>query len=235
MNMRKAIISIFIPVFLMMVLSSCNIFEEEGDLPNLSVNVAPTSVAGSVLTSGAGSGSGEVLLTALSNNNWSFSHWSGDVESEENPLTLNLTQNTEILANFVISGTEAGFNFTVTDGQFVSELRFGQIDGATDSFDSGIDLEAPPPPPSGVLYAWFEGSDRRLIRDFRNPFTSDAEWELRVVPGGSETVTFSWETGEESDESFTLFDESGEEIAELEGSGSADVSVGASSVFFIRK
>lgn len=232
--MRKAIISIFIPVFLMMVLSSCNIFEEEGDLPNLSVNVAPTSVAGSVLTSGAGSGSGEVLLTALANNNWSFSHWSGDVESEENPLTLNLTQNTEILANFVISGTEAGFNFTVTDGQFVSELRFGQIDGATDSFDSGIDLEAPPPPPSGVLYAWFEGSDRRLIRDFRNPFTSDVAWELRIVPGTSNIISVEWETDETEGHNYTIFDEADEEVVVLTGSGSFDIQLGTSSVFYIR-
>lgn len=232
--MRKAIISIFIPVFLMMVLSSCNIFEEEGDLPNLSVNVAPTSVAGSVLTSGAGSGSGEVLLTALANNNWSFSHWSGDVESEENPLTLNLTQNTEILANFVISGTEAGFNFTVTDGQFVSELRFGQIDGATDSFDSGIDLEAPPPPPSGVLYAWFEGSDRRLIRDFRNPFTSDVAWELRIVPGTSNIISLEWETDETEGHNYTIFDEADEEVVVLTGSGSFDIQLGTSSVFYIR-
>lgn len=234
MNMRKATISIFIPVFLMMVLSSCNIFEEEGDLPNLSVNVAPTSVAGSVFTSGADSGSGEVLLTALSNNNWSFSHWSGDLESEENPITLNLTQNTEIFANFVISGTKAGFNFTVTDGQFVSELRFGQIDGATDSFDSGIDLEAPPPPPSGVLYAWFEGSDRRLIRDFRNPFTQDAEWELQVVPGTGNIITFEWDTGNEEGESYTVFNESDEKIADLTGSGNLDLELSTEAVFYIR-
>jgi hypothetical protein len=222
------------PVLLLTVLPSCNIFEEEGGLPNLSVNVAPTSVAGSVLTAGESSGNGEVVLTALANSNWSFSHWSGDIESEENPLTLNVTQNIEIFANFEVSGTQAGFRFTVSDGEFVSELGFGQVDGATDSFDSGIDLEAPPPPPSGVLYAWFEGNDRRLIRDFRNPFTTNAEWELRLAPGGSEIVTLLWEPGEESDESFFLFDESGNEIVELEGSGSVDVSAGTNTVFFIR-
>lgn len=215
-------------------LYGCNIFEESETLPNLFVNVAPTSTAGSVLSAGNGSENGEIELTAFPNPNWSFSHWSGDVESTENPITINLSENTEIFANFVITGTESGTQLTVSDGQFVSELRFGQAEGATDNFDSGIDLEAPPPPPSGVLYAWFEGSERRLLRDFRNPFTSDVDWELRIVPGMSNIISFEWNADDEEGESYTIFNESDEEIADLTGSGNLDIDLSTGAVFYIR-
>ena len=215
-------------------LYSCNIFEESDVPPNLVVNVAPASTAGSVLSAGSGSESGELQLTAIPNPNWSFSHWSGDVESTENPLQFTLDQNTEIFANFVISGTESGTQITVTDGQFISVLRFGQAEGATDNFDSGSDLEAPPPPPSGVLYAWFEGGERRLIRDFRNPFTSDVEWELRIMPGENEIINLIWESDESDSNNYTLYDESDEEIADLTGSGDVDINLSGRSVFFIR-
>jgi len=227
--------SCLLPLVLMTAfLYGCNIFEESDVPPNLVVNVAPASTAGSVLSVGSGSENGELQLTAIPNPNWSFSHWSGGVESTDNPLQFTLAQNTEIFANFVISGTESGTQLTVSDGQFVSELRFGKAEGATDSFDSGFDLEAPPPPPSGVLYAWFEGEERRLIRDFRNPFTSDVEWELRIVPGEDEIINLIWESDEVDSHNYTLYDESDEEIADLTGSGNLDINLSASSVFYIR-
>lgn len=214
-------------------LNGCNIFEETDGPPNLQVNVVPTSVAGSVITLGSVTENSDLQLEAVANPNWRFSHWSGDLESTDNPLSLVLTQNTEVFANFVIAGTESGTQLTVSDGQFVSELRFGQAEGATDSFDSGIDLEAPPPPPSGVLYAWFVGNERRLIRDFRNPFASDVDWELRIVPGASDIISLEWDTDEE--ESYTIFNESDEEIADLTGSGDLNIEVTGASVFYIRK
>jgi len=221
-------------LLLMSVQYGCNIFDGEANIPNLSVNVAPTSVAGSVLTSGQGSENGDVQLTAIANTNWSFSHWSGDVESVENPLFLSLNQNTEVFANFVLSGNSGSIMLRITDDQFVSELKFGQVEGATDGFDSGIDLEAPPPPPSGVLYAWIEGNDRPLIRDYRNPFTNVVEWELRVATGSFNNVTFIWETDENDQDTYTVFDESDEEILRLTGSGNTDIDLSAGTVFFIR-
>jgi len=221
-------------VFMTAMLYGCNIFEESDAPPNLAINVVPTITAGSVLSAGSGSENGDLQLTAIPSPNWSFSHWSGDVESTVNPLQVTLTQNTEIFANFVIAGTESGTQLTVSDGQFVSELRFGKAEGATDSFDSGFDLEAPPPPPSGVLYAWFEGNERRLIRDFRNPFTADVDWELRIVPGTSNIISLEWNADDEEGESYTIFNESDEEIADLTGSGNLDIELSTGAVFYIR-
>jgi len=41
-----------------------------------------------------------VTLTATAVSGWSFSNWSGDVSGNENPLTIMITGNTEIIANF---------------------------------------------------------------------------------------------------------------------------------------
>ena len=230
----KTALKISALLLMMSALTGCNIFDGEVDIPNLSVNVAPTTVAGSVLTSGQGSENDDVQLTAIANTNWIFSHWSGDVESDENPLFLSLNQNAEVFANFVLSGNSGSIALRITDDQFVSELKFGQVEGATDGFDSGIDLEAPPPPPSGVLYAWIEGSDRPLIRDYRNPFTLEVEWELRVATGSFNNVSLIWETDENDQDTYTVFDESDEEVVRLTGSGNTDIDLSAGTVFFIR-
>lgn len=221
-------------LLLMSVQYGCNIFDGEVNIPNLSVNVAPTSVAGSVLTSGQGSENGDVQLTAIANTNWSFSHWSGDVESDENPLFLSLNQNTEVFANFVLSGNEGSIALRITDGQFVSELNFGQVEGATDGFDSGIDLEAPPPPPQGVLYAWFGSDSRRLLRDYRNPFTSEVEWRLEINPGSSENITIEWMLGEENTDTLFLVDENGEVLSNLSDSNELAVVMSEFTPFTIR-
>lgn len=184
--------------------SGCNIFEEGDGSFNLSVIGLPLT-AGSVLTTGTT----EVELLAVPNDNWSFSHWSGDVESTENPLLITLTKNTQINANFVLSGSNSKIKLRVNEGQFGTDLEFGQVEGATDGFDSLIDIEAPPPPPDGIMYAWFEGSDRPLLYDYRNPFTVSPVWNLMIDPGTTNSaIEISW--------SIELDDESGMWILESE-------------------
>jgi hypothetical protein len=73
-----------------------------------------------------------------------------------------------------------------------------------------------------------------LIRDFRNPFTQDAEWELQVVAGTGNIITFEWDTGNEEGESYTVFNESDEKIADLTGSGNLDLELSTEAVFYIR-
>lgn len=169
-------------------ISSCNIFEESEGAFIIVTNALP-STAGSVIQTG----SGTVELLAVPNDNWVFSHWSGDVESTENPLQLTLTQNTQVSANFALAGNDNRILLTISDGQFISELEFGQKSGATDGFDTFIDLEAPPPPPDGVLFSWFDGADRPLLYDYRNPFSQNPVWSLRVRPGTRQIVNLGWE------------------------------------------
>ncbi|TVQ01049.1 MAG: hypothetical protein EA359_14745 [Balneolaceae bacterium] len=166
----------------------CNIFEEGEGTFNLVTQVLP-STAGTIVTTGTGN----VELLAVPNENWIFSHWSGDVESTTNPLQITLTQNTQVFANFSLSGNDYRILLSITDGQFISDLEFGQVTGATDGFDTFIDLEAPPSPPDGVLFAWFEGSERPLLYDYRNPFAPEPDWNLVIRPGNRPGVKLTWE------------------------------------------
>lgn len=175
-------------IFMMPAISSCNIFEESEGAFIISTNALPAT-GGTVIQNG----SGTVELLAVANDNWVFTHWSGDVESTENPLQITLTQNTQVSANFALAGNDTRVLLTISDGQFISELEFGQKSGATDGFDTYIDLEAPPPPPDGVLFSWFDGADRPLLYDYRNPFTQNPVWSLRVRPGASQSVNLAWE------------------------------------------
>lgn len=170
----------------------CNIFEEGEGTYQLTANPLPAT-AGQVVISGTD----PVEVHASPHENWSFSHWSGDMDSLENPLQISLTQNMRIFANFELSGNQNQVALRVSDGQFLTDLQFGRLNGATDGFDSTADLEAPPPPPDGVLYAWFETDGKRLLRDFRNPLTLSQEWNLTIVPGESSVIDLVWdmETG----------------------------------------
>lgn len=144
------------------------------------------------MISGQGSENRQVELLAVANNNWRFSNWSGDIESSENPLNITLTENTELFANFVLGGNEYRVNLQLNDGEIISELSLGQVLGATDGFDTNLDVEGPPPPPDGVLYAWFEKNGRTLLHDFRNPYTNSVEWVLTIDPGDSDLLNLSW-------------------------------------------
>jgi hypothetical protein len=184
----RSVIMVVTVLIILSILNSCNIFEEGDGTFNIVTSALP-STGGTVVKTGTGN----IELLALPNENWVFSHWSGDIESTDNPLQFTLTQNTQVFANFTLSGNDYRIMLSITDGQFISGLQFGQVSGATDGFDTFIDLEAPPSPPDGVLFAWFEGSDRPLFYDYRNPFATKPAWGLAIRPGNSPDIKLSWE------------------------------------------
>lgn len=208
----KRIRQIFIFFLLVFLFVRCNVLQEGDELPVISANVLP-STAGSVLISGQGSENQQLELLAVANENWRFSSWSGDIESNENPLNITLSENTEIFANFVLAGNEYRVDLQLSDGENLSELSFGQTLGATDGFDTDLDLEAPPPPPDGVLYAWFEGADRNLLNDFRNPYTNSLEWVLIIDPGDSDLMNLDWDIETEDISGSLIFTNSSESIS----------------------
>lgn len=161
---------------------------------DLEVRAEP-STAGIVLTSGLAEGDAEAI--AIPNRGWQFGYWSGDLESFENPLAVELDRDMELVANFSLFENEYSFDISVSGSQNSVDLVFGQKPGATDGFDTNIDQETPPPPPGNMVYAWFDMQDKKLRHDFRNAFTDQITWNLRFLEGESESLTIQWEFTEE--------------------------------------
>jgi hypothetical protein len=107
-----------------------------------------------------------------------------DDEDDENGLP---TDDPEISSDYQ-------FNLTVSAGDHVVELTFGQIEGATNSFDPGLDLEAPPGPPENVIHAWFENDERKLFKDFRDQETLEVVWSIFIDDAGHDQFTIEWTT-----------------------------------------
>jgi len=181
---------IFIVTSLFLLIAGCGDVAAPSDRVNISITVAP-STAGNVLTSGGDEVGATAEFLAVANDGWQFSGWTGDVESTENPLNVELQSDIALTANFEVLSNNYRFDMQLTDGT-TAELAFGQKPGATDSFDSGIDLESPPAPPEDVLHAWIENDERDLRHDFRNSLNSEIVWDLIVKPGETGVVEMNW-------------------------------------------
>jgi hypothetical protein len=181
---------IFILATLSIMIAGCGEVAAPTDRVNISIIVAP-STAGNVLTSGGDEVGATAEFLAVANEGWRFSGWTGDVESADNPLNVELQSDIELTANFEVLSNNYRFDMQLTDGT-TAELAFGQKPGATDSFDSGIDLESPPAPPEDVLHAYLDSNERDLRYDFRNSLNSEIIWELVVEPGETGVVDINW-------------------------------------------
>lgn len=175
--------------FLTFLFLSCGEFDQ-AERVNINVSVNPEG-AGNVLTSGGIDLGNTAEFLAVENAGWTFAGWSGDVESFENPLRVELEGDIEIIGNFSLFVNEYEFSLTVADPVSSVDLKFGQNPSATDGFDSGFDFEAPPPPPDGV-HAWFETGDLKLFDDFRNAFSREITWNLKLQNATSGSSTLQW-------------------------------------------
>jgi len=73
-------------------------------------------------------------------------------------------------------------------------LHFGTAPGATDCYDAGLDIEAPPPPPLDAFDGRFFSCGYYLFTDIRatNP-AEERIWDVRYQPaGGCEPISLSW-------------------------------------------
>ena len=101
--------------------------------------------------SGANSGvytqGAELNLTATPAEHYTFTGWTGDVESTDNPLTVTVNSGMTITANF------AKKNYTLT--VFVNDENRGTIDVATGSHEAGAEVTLTATPKAGYkLLAW---------------------------------------------------------------------------------
>ena len=88
-----------------------------------------------------------------------------------------------------------GVNLLVSDECSNSvSLLFGTAPGATECYDPGLDISAPPPPPVGAFDARFQSCSEAWFNDIRgsNP-SGERIWDLYYTPAtGCEPVSFSW-------------------------------------------
>lgn len=203
-NHNKGII-----VCLFIFLAGCGDFTSGGDRVSININQNP-STAGTVLTSGGDEVGNSAEFLAVPNQSWQFAGWSGDIESFENPLAMVLEDDVQLTANFYLFSNDYSFELFITDQQTEVEMEFGQKPGATDFFDSGLDLEAPPPPPGESLHTWFENPDKKLFQDFRNAFSDKQTWTLKLQPGSYDVIELTWTHRQEAFTGSLLLTDSGD-------------------------
>lgn len=106
--------------------------------------VGEGSITGNLGTYEAGA---SAKLTAVANEHYEFTGWTGDVTSTDNPLTVAVNSDMTITANF------AKKQYTLTI--FVNDENKGTIDVATGSYEYGTEVTlTATPKPSYKLLAW---------------------------------------------------------------------------------
>ena len=90
-----------------------------------------------------------VKLTAKPSEEWLFVGWSGDVESTENPIELNITQSKTVSATF----EKKKYSLTVTAGEG------GTVSTEGGTYDEGTEVTVTATPAEGYEFAGWEGSD----------------------------------------------------------------------------
>lgn len=157
----------------------------------LTVDVDPSEGGSVDPESGTFEEGEEVEVTASAADGWSFAGWSGDISSDNNPLTFTMEDDTELTATFEEDAKAYSGAIEVDDGTESETVTFGMNQNATDGFDSGLDEEAPPAPPGDAFFAHFAIDGYNLYKDFR-PVTKDQTvWELQFDTG-EDSITLSW-------------------------------------------
>lgn len=203
-------------VALCLVAAACDIISGGGDdgggdgeTVTLTASADPSD-AGSVDPDSAEFDPGtEIAVQASANDGWLFDSWSGDTSATDNPLVFVIEENTSLTANFREAQEAFRDSITVADGTNDITLDFGMAQSATDGYDDGLDVEAPPKPPEGAFFGHFVITDYNLVTDMRGVTTTSEEvWELNFAPEEGNTITLSWDINESNiKESLTLMDD----------------------------
>ena len=145
-------------------------------------------------------------LSAEPSEGWMFSGWSGDLESDDNPLTITIKENTSMTANFEIIGAKLTVDI---EGEGIVEQKV--VSKKAINYEFGTIVELTAVPANGWYFFDWDGD---LAGD-KNPATiemnEDKEvtaifkrqaFELTVSSTGEGTVTRELISGEETGDGF---------------------------------
>ncbi len=175
--------------------ASCNLLGGGDDTPTyvFKATVSPAG-GGTVSPDSASFEEGEtVTAQASAASGFLFDGWSGDISSADNPLSFEITEDTDVRANFTEIDSRYWVDMTVADNTDSMILSFGQQNGATDGFDSGLDEESPPAPPQGALHSYFSTGGLELLSDFRDNNDVQVSWDMQYQMGSGSILQLSWQ------------------------------------------
>ncbi|MDZ7682609.1 MAG: hypothetical protein U5J63_13090 [Fodinibius sp.] len=125
--------------------------EEEPTEYELSVSTSP-SAGGSVNPSnGTYEEGAEVTIEASSNEGWTFAGWSGDRESDDNPLTITMDSDTELTANFNEQSSEpTEYSLSATS----SPSEGGSVEPTDSTYEAGTEVTVEATSNEGMELLW---------------------------------------------------------------------------------
>lgn len=130
-----------------------------------------------------------VTVQAEPEEGWRFDVWSGDLDSQENPLAFTIEEDTEVTAHFedITSEYLVDMDLSVPDDGLAleDELMFGQQEDPQS-------LAAPPAPPAAGLHAYFERDGDELWEDVRSHMDTEVTWQLFYEVGSGNALTLHW-------------------------------------------
>ena len=94
----------------------------------------------------------------------------------------------------VLFAQEFEFSIEVSDGNFNQTLIIGVNPAGTDNFDTDLDMQAPPPPPTGAFDARLTYLNVDYFKDIRDNSNSQKEFFLLYAPGPDGSITLSWDS-----------------------------------------
>jgi len=142
-----------------------------------------------------------VNLTAVADTYWEFKEWSGDLNGSENPETIIITANTEVITTFIQQGWLATliFSGSTTLDNSTDTVVFGEKHDASDGVDI-YDVPKPDAPPLPYVYAWFATNLPDpygiLWEEYRYYPAGEQVWDLWGETDGAEettVVTITWD------------------------------------------
>ena len=104
---------------------------------------------------------------------------------------------TIILMTFCASAQNFSAQITVKDSTHQIQLTFGMDPLASDSFDVGLDLLAPPPPPSGAFDARLTFNNVDYLIDYRQSTTDTTVYRINYAAAqGEAPIVLSWDNSQ---------------------------------------